>query len=223
MHAACTDACILYARMHASHQGINESMKRQSPSDINAPAAFAGSASDPHPSSRQRWMAILARADKAELEQAWRSLKSAPEHSAPEHQWLRRPETGLTMLRARTGGTGMQFNLAEASVTRCTLRLTPAPGLKRPGVADSGATDSGATDSGVAYTGVAYILGRDHRHAELAALFDALLQDEQQGPILQQTLIRKLASTQAARRKDTSRKAAATRVDFYTMVRGNNP
>lgn len=148
--------------------------------------------------ARQHWMGILARADHAELERAWRTIDPPPRHT-----WLRNPETGLIMLRGRAGGTGAQFNLGEASVTRCTVRVTTA--------------------DGVDVVGYACVLGRDHRLASLAALFDALLQVPSHGPGLQQTLIRKLAATQAARRREKSLKAAATRVDFYTMVRGESP
>jgi len=138
-------------------------------------------------------MAVLARADLHELETAWGHLAVPPGHT-----WLRRPETGLVMLRARIGGSGAKFNLGEASVTRCTLR----------------------TDTGL--TGVAYLLGRSHRHAELAALFDALLQDETRHAELQRGLIERLAAAQATRRDAASRKAAATKVDFYTIVRGES-
>ncbi len=146
---------------------------------------------------RQRWMALLARAGVDELERALRAVDNIP-----KYELLRRPEIGLAMLRGRTGGTGHQFNLGEASVTRCALRtLGTHPG---------------------SYTGVSYVLGRDRRHAELAALFDAMLQDEERSIALHHTLIDSLAATQANQRHDRSRKAAATRVDFYTMVRGDN-
>ena len=148
--------------------------------------------------ARRHWMAVLARASTEQLERAWRIVATPP-----DHQWLRRPETGLAMLRGRAGGTGAQFNLGEASITRCALRI-------------AGTGDAGGQ------TGFAYVLGRNRRHAELAALFDALLQDAQRGPGLQQTIIKPLADAQARQRDDASRKAAATRVDFYTMVRGAN-
>lgn len=139
-------------------------------------------------------MAILARASREELEAAWSSLDSAP-----AYQWLRRPETGLAMVRARAGGGGAKFNLGEASITRCALR------------------------TGEAKIGIAYILGRDRRRAELAALFDALLQDEATRPRIERDVVFPLAARQAAASANASRKAAATRVDFYTMVRGENP
>ena len=87
--------------------------------------------------ARQRWMAVLARASREELETILGMLPPQP-----AWQWLRRPETGLAMLQGRAGGSGERFNLGEASITRCTLRTAAAR------------------------TGVACVLGRDHRQAE---------------------------------------------------------
>ena len=102
------------------------------------------------------------------------------------------------MVRGRAGGTGNPFNLGEMTVTRCAIRL----------------------DSGV--TGHCYAAGRDRRKVELAAVFDALLQADPAAPFLNE-LIDSLAARQAADRDRTSRKAAATKVEFFTMVRGENP
>jgi alpha-D-ribose 1-methylphosphonate 5-triphosphate synthase subunit PhnG len=148
--------------------------------------------------ARRHWMAVLARASTAELETAWRTL------AAPcAFQWLRKPETGLAMLRGRAGGSGAKFNLGEASMTRCALRR--------------------ADDKAAGHTGVAYVLGRNHRHAELAAQFDLLMQDAAWRTAIDEAVITRLAATQDARRNAASRKAAATRVDFFTIVRGENP
>ena len=141
---------------------------------------------------RRRWMSVLARASLEELESAWAMLPDRP-----AHQWLRRPETGLAMLRGRAGGSGERFNLGEASVTRCTVRTKPG------------------------MTGVAYILGRDARRAELAALFDALLQEGSASSGAAAGFIDTLAAAQAGGRDEAARKAAATRVDFYTLARGD--
>ena len=103
------------------------------------------------------------------------------------------------MIRARAGGDGASFNLGEASITRCALR----------------------TEAG--HTGVAYLLGRNRRHAELAAAFDALLQDPRTREPVQEAIIAKIAARLAAERDARSRKSASTRVDFYTLVRGENP
>ncbi|HAT34520.1 MAG TPA: phosphonate C-P lyase system protein PhnG, partial [Rhodospirillaceae bacterium] len=63
-------------------------------------------------------MATLAKAEEDELETAWDQLGLEPEYT-----WLRQPEFGSTMIRARAGGTGDPFNLGEATMTRCALRL----------------------------------------------------------------------------------------------------
>jgi alpha-D-ribose 1-methylphosphonate 5-triphosphate synthase subunit PhnG len=153
--------------------------------EITMSAAAAGV------SERQRWMGILARATTADLERAWRSLPDKP-----AYEFLRRPEVGLVVLRARTGGTGSQFNLGEASVARCVVR----------------------TESKI--VGCGYVMGRDERHAELAALFDAMLQDEQSGDRLKQFVVAPLEAAQLQERQASARKSADTRVNFFTMVRG---
>jgi alpha-D-ribose 1-methylphosphonate 5-triphosphate synthase subunit PhnG len=138
-------------------------------------------------------MSVLALATTAELEACWAAL-GAP----PRYTWLRRPEAGLVMVRGRAGGTGARFNLGEMTVTRCTVRL-----------------DDGTL-------GHAWIGGRDPRHAELAAVLDALLQDGARGPGLLETVVEPLARAQAARRTAARERAAASRVEFFTMVRGED-
>jgi alpha-D-ribose 1-methylphosphonate 5-triphosphate synthase subunit PhnG len=61
------------------------------------------------------------------------------------------------------------------------------------------------------------VRGRDARQAELAAVFDALLQDPLRSEALHETAIAPLAAAQAARRTEVARKAAATKVQFFAM------
>ena len=68
--------------------------------------------------ARQEWLAVLADADLDDLEESWARLGINPEYF-----FLRRPEVGLVMVRARAGATGRRFNLGEATVTRCTVAL----------------------------------------------------------------------------------------------------
>jgi len=143
--------------------------------------------------ARQRWMAILARATRDELEAAYAGLPQRP-----AYELLRRPEIGLAMVRGRAGGTGNPFNLGEMTVTRCAVRLADGT------------------------TGHCYAAGRDPRKVELAAVFDALLQGADAAG-LEAGVIAPLAARQAADRERASRKAAATKVEFFTMVRGENP
>lgn len=141
--------------------------------------------------SRQRWLAVLARASAAELE-----VLSSHLGQLPAVQWLRRCETGMVMLRARVGGTGTPFHVGEASVTRCALRLGDGP------------------------MGVGYTLGRELRKAELIACFDARLQEPEHRQTLLQAVIEPLATRQAEVSAQHSREAASSTVAFYTMVRG---
>ena len=137
---------------------------------------------------RQAWMAVLARASHQELQEIIARLPGRPAYTL-----LRAAESGAIMVRARAGGSGRQFNLGEASVTRCTIRLADGT------------------------IGISYALGRDRRRAELAAVLDGLLQGD--GALNQREIV-PLAQRQQAQRHLASRKAAATKVDFFTMVRG---
>ncbi len=139
--------------------------------------------------ARQHWMAVLARAEAAEIAAL---LDTCP--PAPPWQLLRGPESGLVMVRGRAGGGGAAFNLGEMTVTRCTVR-----------------TDEGQV-------GHAYVAGRDREKAKLAALVDALLLQPDRTSILRQHVIAPLEQKQRARLETTARKAAATRVQFFTLA-----
>jgi alpha-D-ribose 1-methylphosphonate 5-triphosphate synthase subunit PhnG len=134
-------------------------------------------------------MAVLARASQTELQ----AIVTAA--TAPKYEILKVPEIGSVMIEGRAGGAGRRFNLGEATVTRCVVRI----------------------DGGV--MGHAYALGRDKQKATLAALLDAVLQVEPEGGPAHAGIAR-LAAEQASRRATASRKAAATKVEFFTLVRG---
>jgi alpha-D-ribose 1-methylphosphonate 5-triphosphate synthase subunit PhnG len=140
-------------------------------------------------SERQRWMAVLARAGAEEMVSC---LSECP--PLPAYRRLRGPEAGLVMVRGRQGGGGSAFNLGEMTVTRCTIR----------------------TECG--WTGHAYVAGRDQQQAELAAVLDALLQDPERTESLMRNVIDTLARVQRERRERTARKAAATKVQFFTLA-----
>ena len=142
---------------------------------------------------RQRWMGLFAKADIDFLERSWAALSTKP-----NYQVLRRPESGLVMVRGRAGGTGQPFNMGEMTVTRCTIRLGDGP------------------------VGHGYVAGRDSRHAELAALFDALMQDERTGEALEASILGPIEERIAAKRRQKAAKTAATKVDFFTLVRGED-
>ncbi|GLH77544.1 phosphonate metabolism protein PhnG [Bradyrhizobium sp. SSBR45G] len=114
----------------------------------------------------------------------------------PPHQHLRAPESGLVMVRGRAGGDGAPFNLGEATVSRAAVRL-----------------QSGEV-------GFGYVLGRDDDKARLIALCDALLQSPDHAEAIETRVVAPLRAQMQAGRDRSAAEAAATRVDFYTMVRG---
>ena len=114
-----------------------------------------------------------------------------------EYQMIRAPEIGMTLVRGRMGGTGAAFNVGEMTVTRCVVRLADGR------------------------TGFSYLAGRDKPRAELAALADAHLQGPQQIHWLN-TLIEPLAQAQALRRAEQDAATAASKVEFFTLVRGED-
>lgn len=136
-------------------------------------------------------MSVLAQAPIESLEAAWAVFG----HGA-RYRILKAPEVGLVMVRARAGGTGSRFNLGEMTATRCTVEL-----------------DGGAI-------GQAWVGGRRTRHAEVAAAFDAMLQDPERRPGLERAVIAPLAEAAVRRRAEAAGRAATTRVEFFTMVRG---
>ncbi len=147
------------------------------------------------PLQRAQWMALLARAPLGLLESALHDDAQRPA------RWLRAPETGLMMVQGRAGGTGERFNLGEVTVTRCALRVNAEPP---------------AADATV---GVAYVLGRSHRHVQLAALADALLQDPARQPALDAQLLEPIRSHLRSAQATRQARAASTKVDFFTVAR----
>ena len=115
----------------------------------------------------------------------------------PAHDLLRPAEVGAVMVRGRTGGTGAPFNLGEMSVTRCSVRLADGT------------------------VGHAWVQGRDKDHARRAAVVDALMQTDAARDIRRQVLA-PLAEAARLKRAARAEKAAGTKVEFFTMVRGED-
>ncbi len=141
---------------------------------------------------RKEYLGLLARAPSEDLAVAVDAL--GPE---PGFQWLRAPEIGAVMVRGRAGGTGAPFNIGEMSVTRCSLRLA-----------------SGEVGHGT-------VQGRDKDKARLAALVDALMQGARAADVAE-AVLEPLRCSEQARHAARARKAAATKVDFFTMARGED-
>jgi len=142
--------------------------------------------------ARQGLMRICAQAREAELEQALDALGPLP-----EAEEVRAPEQGLVMLRGRIGGDGAPFNAGEATVTRATVRV-------------------GET------LGYAYLLGRCEQKARLAAIVDALGQDARWRGRLEDALVAPVMARRAAEQQAAAAETASTRVNFFTLVRGED-
>lgn len=142
---------------------------------------------------------------EAEARKAWIATlaKAPPARLAdlmpelPPHDLLRAPEIGAVMVRGRTGGTGAAFNLGEMTVTRCSVRLGAGP------------------------VGHAWVQGRDKDHARRAAVIDALMQTDA-AQELSARIIAPLQAEAEARRATRATRAAGTKVEFFTMVRGED-
>jgi len=139
---------------------------------------------------RRAWMGLMARAPAGRIA----ALLDATT-PRPRFAWLRAPEYGSVMVRGRIGATAGPFNIGEMTVTRCALRLETGE------------------------EGHAYLQGRRREDAEAAALVDALMHTDSAGD-LRANVLTVLCSETEARRTTRAAKAAATKVDFFTMMRG---
>lgn len=157
------------------------------------PSSQASKASPKTDESRTALMRICAYAEESELNAALEAL--AP---LPPIEDIRHPQTGLVMLQGRIGGHGQAFNAGEATVTRAVVRVV-----------------GGAT-------GFSHVLGRSAGHARLAAIVDALGQDKTCRPVLEEKLVRPVSQRLASARRLAAEQAAATKVDFFTLVRGED-
>ncbi|AWP32500.1 phosphonate C-P lyase system protein PhnG [Pantoea sp. PNT01] len=142
---------------------------------------------------RQRWLSVLAHSSAALLEAHWHALSLQPEFTL-----VRPAEIGLTRLQARMGATGKRFVMGDATVTRAVVQLSDGT------------------------LGYSYLLGRDKAHAERCALLDALLQQPETRQLLEEKIITPLAAWREEQRQLRAREIASSKVDFFTLVRGDN-
>ena len=139
---------------------------------------------------RKAAMAVLAHSSAGEIAGHLEAI------DLPAYQSLGDPENGLVMLRGRIGGDGAAFNLGEATVSRAAIRLASGE------------------------VGFGYTLGRDREKARMIALCDALVQSGAFANRVEAEVIAPLRVAMLARRTRKAAETAATKVDFYTMVRG---
>jgi alpha-D-ribose 1-methylphosphonate 5-triphosphate synthase subunit PhnG len=148
--------------------------------------------SEPDAAGRRGAMATYAEAHAAELRSGLEAIGEW------DYTDLRKPETGLVMIQGRVGGDGAPFNLGEATVTRSAVRLAAGD------------------------VGVSYILGRDHEKARLAAICDALWQNGLTRQRVETHVLAPIRARLARENEVAAARTAATRVDFFTLVRGED-
>jgi alpha-D-ribose 1-methylphosphonate 5-triphosphate synthase subunit PhnG len=140
---------------------------------------------------RRAAMAVLAASDAAEIARCLAAIGPLP-----AHEDVRSGESGMVMVRGRIGGDGAPFNLGEATVSRAAVRLA----------------------SGEA--GIGYVLGRDRAHARLIALCDALVQADSYADAVERHVLAPIRARLDAARQVDAERVAATKVEFFTLVRG---
>lgn len=141
---------------------------------------------------RAQWLRVLARAPASDL-----ARLSAPVLSEYRFEWLRPPEQGLMMVRARIGNTCDRFNVGEATVTRCAVRHRSA--------------------AGDVVAGVGHVLGRDVERAERIAQLDALLQIDSLHTLLWRNVVEPLRERREHLDRDERACTEASRVRFFTL------
>ena len=118
----------------------------------------------------------------------------------PDHTELRAAETGLVMVRGRIGGDGAPFNLGEATVTRAAVRL--AVGRDRL---------------------LLRARPRPRRRRGSRRCCDALWQSDRHRDAVERRVLAPIArAARGASAPNGASRTAATRVDFFTLVRGED-
>ena len=149
---------------------------------------------DAHPKpckkERREWIRLLANAGLSDLEDARRQLENPV-----AYKYIVRPETGLLMVQAKADGSHNRFHLGEVSVTKCVLEIEDR------------------------YLGYGMVTGSNRDHAELAAMFDGLLQHPDYHDDLKRQLLDKLEKQQRRAARDMEQEAERTRVEFFTLKR----
>lgn len=135
---------------------------------------------------------MLATSSKNDLLNLWEQKKINI-----RYEWLRTPEIGSIMAQGRMGVTGDKFNIGEVTITRCSLKLNCGT------------------------VGHSYVQGRSKKKAEISALCDALMQTEMSNEI-NKSIIIPLEKIKKNNKDKILSKAEATKVDFFTLVRGES-
>lgn len=144
----------------------------------------------------QHYLSVLAKSPLKKIQNLWSAMALEHPHSHP-YTVVKPAEVGMMMVRAQAGTGGEVFNAGEMTVTRCVVQ--------RGGI-----------------IGVGYTAGRSKQKAELIALIDLYLQDVEFCDLVVGSLIEPLEANIKQRKATQTKKTNQTKVDFFTMVRGES-
>lgn len=141
---------------------------------------------------RKTWLSLLATSNANVLISLWREMNIERDFTI-----IRAAEVGSVMVQGRQGGAGSPFHFSEMSVTRCSVKLSTGE------------------------IGHGYHQGRSRHAAQIVALADAHAQSEDYAKI-EKAIFLPLQYQRQKRRDELAAKAAATKVDFFTLLRGED-
>jgi len=141
---------------------------------------------------RKQWMKELSLAPFDKLSKLWEVFSDKP-----SYKHLRATESGLVQVRGKLGNTGDRFNMGDVTMTRASVAL----------------------ENGL--NGFAYVQGRNKQHADIAAVIDALLQSDL-APAVNELILSPLNQARIERRRTETEQILKTKVDFFTLVRGED-
>ncbi|MGH1440411.1 MAG: phosphonate C-P lyase system protein PhnG [Cellvibrionaceae bacterium] len=141
--------------------------------------------------NRQDSLSVLAKSTLENINKYWNEV-----NISPDFIFLKKPEVGMVMVRAQTSGETQQFNMGEMTVTRCVVRLESEE------------------------MGYGYVSGRNKEKSTLVALIDACSQVPSLKDVVQKKVIDPLSELQIAVEKKQEEKIKPSKVNFFTMVRG---
>ena len=142
--------------------------------------------------SRKQWLSYLATADENYLISLWDNL-----NMKIEYNWLREPEIGSIMVQGKAGATGDNFNVGEVTITRGSLNV------------DEKIQGNGS------------VQGKKKYKTKMSVLGNPLIKTEKK-KIIKRNIIDKLIKYKNNKRNEILSKTEATKVDFFTLVRGEN-
>jgi alpha-D-ribose 1-methylphosphonate 5-triphosphate synthase subunit PhnG len=140
---------------------------------------------------RKSLLALLAKSNSNSINECWKNL-----NISPEFMFLKKPEIGMVMVRAKAGGDGEDFNMGEMTVTRCIVQLDSKQ------------------------VGYGYTAGRDKEKSKLIALVDACFQVETLRKRIKDEVLEPLCSLLNQKQSTQKTKTDTSKVNFFTMVRG---